>query len=117
MSWEERRLVRRVDSLTTFIWEPQLPGTLRAWPSLYRDCFTCTMIPDHCPRHVTALVDSHKFVGSKLITWIGMCCSSCKLATLSVCLWSENGNMAIALHSSKPTVPCLVTRWQDDSCK
>jgi hypothetical protein len=22
------------------IWEPQPPGTLRAWPGLHRDCFT-----------------------------------------------------------------------------
>ena len=26
------------------IWEPQIPGTLRAYPGLYRDCFTFTTI-------------------------------------------------------------------------
>jgi len=30
------------------IWEPQTPGTLRACPSLYRDCYTFTV---HCLRH------------------------------------------------------------------
>jgi len=28
------------------IWEPQSPGTLRACPGLYRNCFTFTLIPD-----------------------------------------------------------------------
>jgi hypothetical protein len=30
------------------IWEPQSPGTLRACPSLYRDCFTFLYVEKHC---------------------------------------------------------------------
>jgi len=31
------------------IWEPQLPGTLRARPALFRDCFTFTYLPKYLP--------------------------------------------------------------------
>jgi hypothetical protein len=32
--------VHRADKLCLEIWEPQLPGILKACPGMYRDCFT-----------------------------------------------------------------------------
>ena len=46
ISWWLMPPVRAAGNLTTFmcrcleIWEPEAPGTLRASPGLYRDCFT-----------------------------------------------------------------------------
>ena len=46
--------VRRADNLATFMcwlfemWEPQTPGTLRAWPGLSRDCFTFLQYHNLC---------------------------------------------------------------------
>ena len=38
----ETLLIARADCLE--IWEPQIPGKLRACPGLYRDCFIFTYI-------------------------------------------------------------------------
>jgi hypothetical protein len=37
------------------IWEPQPPGTLRACPGLYWDCFTCTYYRGWCRRGRTLI--------------------------------------------------------------
>ena len=47
ISWGQRRPVRRAGFITLMsdcleIWQPQPPGTLLAWPRLYRNCCTFT---------------------------------------------------------------------------
>jgi hypothetical protein len=51
------------------MWEPQPPGTLRACPGLYRECFTFTLYLCHCTDVESFAMGTEQFVLFRIVKW------------------------------------------------